>query len=833
MFSSHGSSRSLLEIIAVGLLIVLVVVAPWPFGGYLMQHQLLIWVAVFSCTILTCLGIANNPQVELHRIPVVLVPALLFVAVAAAQLLPVAMAKSDWSHAVLADWMPPMSTRAMWSIDPSLTRVQVLRFAAACGLIWSASYLFEEEEHRRYLFWALAINGAVLAIFGVVQQATWNGKLFWQVELTHGGQPFASFVNRNHAAGYLNMCLASALALWWSVEQRLASSTYKDRWDELSRWCAAGLVLINLFGVFASLSRGGILAALATFVVLSLLAEKTMRGRVTGLFAAVIVLLGVGLAMTNVTENLQKRLSTLQQDTFASSSGRLQHWGDTFPAVLDSPMGTGLGTYRLANRPYQAHQTAGEYHNADNLYFEMLIETGWLGLAIILVAMVLVAMRVRWLWLQKDSAHRPLAVLGLVLLLGQGIQAATDFGPLMTSNMICLAILSGVLYASASPLDDYESLHSSSSRNAHVAIGVILILPCIPALIVFDHASRAEAVIREAAQFDRETPLVAIDSGIARCEKLVDQFQDHAGLHKSLAGLYTLRFRIEMFDEIKQAQQDLKSYNEAVAWGSTSLPVFYEATRGADDIEALRSHSAVVSYLTPARHQYQLLRAHSLASPEAYGPLAATTPVLAEPDSQTPAIAFWMGECALTPDSSETLLAAGRMFQVSGDAAAAERAWRLSLAMNHEKPRYLLERLRPHCSESDLLSWLPPHLDLWVVMAETTKEAETRKLAAAQILKLVDLEEGLPAENVILIKGQAYLFLEDHQQAATLLSEAVRARPNDVNCRILLATALEKSGDVKSALPVYESAAKLAPKRADLQQKISELKESTDNSDSP
>ncbi|MCA9030132.1 MAG: O-antigen ligase family protein [Planctomycetaceae bacterium] len=826
MFFSHGSSRSLLETVAVGLLVLLVVAAPWPFGGYLMQHQLLIWVVVFACTILTCLGIANTSQVELHRIPLVLIPALLFVALAAAQLLPVAVAKTDWARVVLPDWMPPMSTRAMWSIDPSLTRLQVLRFAAACGLIWSASYLLEEEEHRNYLFWALAINGALLAIFGVAQQAMWNGKLFWRIELTHGGQPFASYVNRNHAAGYLNMCLASALALWWSIEQRLSDATYRDRREEIGRWAAAGLVLVNLFGVFASLSRGGILAAVVCCVVVSLFAERAMRTRVTGLFAAVIVLLGIGLAMTNVTGNLQNRMATLQHDTFASTSGRLRHWEDTFPAVLDSPMGTGLGTYRLANRPYQGHQTAGEYHNADNLYFETLIETGWGGLALVFGAILLVAFRVRWLWRQRDSAYRPLAVLGLVILLGQGIQAATDFGPLMTSNMICIAVLVGLLYAPASAQDDYESLHSGSSRNAHIAMGVLLILPSIPALIVFDHASRTEEVVRQSSEFDRKTPLVAIDSQITKGNKLVEQFPDHAGLHETLGRLYTLRYRLEMFDEIEAAQKDLPTYNETVAWSSTSLPVFYDVTRAAENVEVLREHPAVVSYLAPARHQYQLLRAHSLASPESYGPLAATTPLLSEPKSQTPALAFWMGECALKPDSSETLLAAGRMFQVSGDVAAAERAWRLSLAMNHDKPHYLLERLRPHCSEGELLSWLPPRLELWVIMAETTKEGEVRKQAATQILKLVDLEKGLPAENAILVKGQAFLFLEDYSQAAPLLSEAVRVRPDDVNRRILLATALEKSGDAQAALPIYESAAKLAPKRADLRQKISELKNS-------
>ena len=59
---------------------------------------------------------------------------------------------------------------------------------------------------------------AELMIVGNDQKVSWNEKLYWTYELTQGGQPFASYVNRNSAAGYLNLCLAGAVGLLvWSI----------------------------------------------------------------------------------------------------------------------------------------------------------------------------------------------------------------------------------------------------------------------------------------------------------------------------------------------------------------------------------------------------------------------------------------------------------------------------------------------------------------------------------------------------------------------------------------------------------------------------------------
>jgi hypothetical protein len=78
-----------------------------------------------------------------------------------------------------------------------------------------------------------ATSGAALAFFGIAQQLRWQGKLYWMIPLGEGASPFASYVNRNHAASYLNLTLACAVgfAIWAfsrKASKRKSESTTSD-----------------------------------------------------------------------------------------------------------------------------------------------------------------------------------------------------------------------------------------------------------------------------------------------------------------------------------------------------------------------------------------------------------------------------------------------------------------------------------------------------------------------------------------------------------------------------------------------------------------------------
>ena len=109
---------------------------------------------------------------------------------------------------------PPASRLSLY---PARTRDQLSIYALGVAAFVAAAVLFRTRAAQTWLAAVVALNGAAVAFFGLVQYLTWNGMLFWTVPLRFGGGPFGPFVNRNHAGCYLNLCLGGAVAWLISV----------------------------------------------------------------------------------------------------------------------------------------------------------------------------------------------------------------------------------------------------------------------------------------------------------------------------------------------------------------------------------------------------------------------------------------------------------------------------------------------------------------------------------------------------------------------------------------------------------------------------------------
>ena len=102
--------------------------------------------------------------------------------------------------------------RGLRTLSPSATQLTLAQIALALLAFWLSFDLFEDPQSRRWLYLALSINGLAITGFGIAQQLTWNGKLFWTIPLRYGGSPFGPFVNRNNGAAYLLLTLACAVS---------------------------------------------------------------------------------------------------------------------------------------------------------------------------------------------------------------------------------------------------------------------------------------------------------------------------------------------------------------------------------------------------------------------------------------------------------------------------------------------------------------------------------------------------------------------------------------------------------------------------------------------
>jgi hypothetical protein len=109
------------------------------------------------------------------------------------------------------------------SIYPLETRMHIATLSIALLAFFLSTQLFPNRRTQVWLFSALAITGLALSFFGLCQKLSRNGHLFWTGPEIINGKPFAAWVNRNNAAGYLNMTFAAALGMLVSSTNRVQS----------------------------------------------------------------------------------------------------------------------------------------------------------------------------------------------------------------------------------------------------------------------------------------------------------------------------------------------------------------------------------------------------------------------------------------------------------------------------------------------------------------------------------------------------------------------------------------------------------------------------------
>src|SRR5260221_12395031 len=101
--------------------------------------------------------------------------------------------------------------------------------------------------------------GFLVAIFGILQHLTFNGKLYWFREMHYGGIPFGPYVNRNHFAGFVELTLPLALV------PLLLGRVRRERWPVVTLFS-----VVPIGALFLAFSRAGIWRFGSELVLLAL-----------------------------------------------------------------------------------------------------------------------------------------------------------------------------------------------------------------------------------------------------------------------------------------------------------------------------------------------------------------------------------------------------------------------------------------------------------------------------------------------------------------------------------------------------------------------------------
>ncbi len=368
----------------------------------------------------------------------------------------------------------PLPDSLKWralSFEPAVTRsgmLKALAYAALFLLIALYPFGAEDDPHAeerfcRMIFGLLLAMGAVVAFLGLMNWASWNGKILWFfVPLDWEGPHLAfalratgPFVNPDHFANYLALILPLAL-----VGALLRIDLVPRASASLVRMASMAVAFMVLCAIVLSLSRGGWISsalsvgALVAMFFLQPAHRRAAFARLTdtrtlrlialgaaGLFVFALMLIGPSgrnLADVRLAETVSTGLSL-------SERGML--YRRTIAMIHDFPLfGVGMGAWgelftRYVSPPWSQFFYYRETHND---YLQFAAESGLLALLALgwlfwrLLGRIGAGMR------SGDPRKWPLLAAVMAAVIASALHELVDFNLHVPANAVLLAVLLGL-----------------------------------------------------------------------------------------------------------------------------------------------------------------------------------------------------------------------------------------------------------------------------------------------------------------------------------------------------------------------------------------------------
>jgi len=251
------------------------------------------------------------------------------------------------------------------SLQPDSSWIQWDKVIKIQLFIFITLFAMGDRKKLESLVWVIVVSIGYYGLKGGVFTLTTGGG-------HHVLGPAGSFISGNTEIG---LALVMVLPLIWYLFLHTSQ-----------KWARFGLIISMLLipiAILGTQSRGALLAIGAISFFLWLKSRKK-------LVPLIIVLLMIPFIFMFMPQSWHDRMATIgtyEQDT--SAQGRIQAWTFAFKLASDrSLVGGGFEAFHKNNyeryTPGLVESGTGSYHDVHSIYFEILGEQGFVGLAIFL-----------------------------------------------------------------------------------------------------------------------------------------------------------------------------------------------------------------------------------------------------------------------------------------------------------------------------------------------------------------------------------------------------------------------------------------------------------------
>lgn len=695
------------------------------------------------------------------------------------------------------------------SLAPAETLDCLATFAAYAVLLLVASQRIRSlADATRILRW-VAAAAAVQAVFGLLQYFLSNGKFFWfylHPYVSTADEVHGSFINRNHTAHFLALGIGPLLLLALDDSAAGKRSTRFSKGasglSALLRPAAWTAVACAVLATALTMSRGGLLA-MGTAAVVFVLVSRRSRSHQAALLP-VLALLAVGIAAAMFVpgaERMEDRIATvasLDVDAVDHDNARRRIWDTVADGIPEFPvLGTGLGTMRYVFPLYfDEPDNRLEYTTADNGYLEIALESGLIGLALVIAALALLISRcLRGTAHAETPQHAVCQAAVLAGIAASAVHALVESNWFIPGCMVLLIPLAACGLALSGGDSTTRALPSFKVPRpiwGAAAIGLSIgLLQLLPIKQARNSDSESWAVLdpltTDATSFDAAS--LDVNEWQHQLDEIGRRPSSNPRIHLALAGQY-----LQLFEQRQRSCENpmsLTEIRETVAEGGFESPA--EVTAWLD-----RAFAGNVECLHAARRHAARCIEFSPMEGRAYVYLAELC-FLQGGDDETRRQLIAQAQ-SVRPYDAQVLFAAGQYQFQQGDMEGALICW---------KQAYHRSRVWEAAVTNSLIHILPAEEFLaefqpdWFALRQLRHQLKAtghpgyelilRRLAEATVERAESVEPDQAAELLVEAYDE-YVELNEPQAALNCALAAVSKQPSSFEARLRAGQCLHAQG---------------------------------------
>ncbi len=349
---------------------------------------------------------------------------------------------------MLAGIRLPVATGVL-SIAPEKTYQHLLESLTYFGLYLLVLLTATSRRRLRLLGMTIVLSGLAQALYGSLMVLSGLEYGFLDRKTAYLGNATGTFINRNHLAGYLEICAAVGVGLVVADMRASGAQNWKARLRDITelafsrKFLVRAFLVVMVIALVLTRSRMGNIAFFSSLMACGLLyvllRERRAFLKAVAVFGSFLL---VDLVIVNQWFGLEKVVERIEQ-TDAATEGRAYIFPELMQAVeVHWQTGAGLGTFGLAILPFRSSMPGQHWDHAHNDYAQFLIEVGLPGaLLLACLALITAVHALRVIASRRNRLRTGIALSALMALTALAIHSAVDFNLQIPANAATLVIL--------------------------------------------------------------------------------------------------------------------------------------------------------------------------------------------------------------------------------------------------------------------------------------------------------------------------------------------------------------------------------------------------------